>query len=503
MNGKLLGGLNMTVRVRFAPSPTGYVHIGGLRTALYNYLFAKKNDGKYIMRIEDTDQTRYVEGALENLIEAMEWAGVTHDEGPFLDNGEIVEKGEYGPYIQSDRLDLYKEHVQQLIDEGKAYYCFCSKERLEEVREVQKAQGKVTRYDGFCRGIDPEEAQKRVDNGEEHVVRLKLPANKEITFNDVVRGEVTVNTNDLDDQVLMKSDGYPTYHLAVIVDDHYMKISHIIRGEEWLPSTPKHVYLYEAFGWEAPQYVHLPNILNKDRKKLSKRHGDVAVEDFRQKGYLPEGLVNYISLVGWNPEDNEEIMTMDELIEKFSLERVSKSSGVFDVDKLNWVNSHYIKQMDLDELTKKCIPYFIEEGIIDEDGVEGHYEWLKKIVKTAQESMDYLAQITSHAEIFLGEEVTLEDDNAKEMIELDHVPAMLNVFNRLIQAQDTLDADFNKKIFKMVQKETGVKGKNLYMPIRIALTGLNHGPEMVDVIEILGKNLIDQRINYTLENHCK
>lgn len=493
----------MTVRVRFAPSPTGYVHIGGLRTALYNYLFAKKNDGKYIMRIEDTDQTRYVEGALENLIEAMEWAGVQHDEGPFLEDGAIVEKGDYGPYIQSDRLDIYKEHVQQLIDEGKAYYCFCSKERLEEVREVQKAQGKVTRYDGFCRGIDPEEAQKRVDNGEEYVVRLKLPANKEITFNDVVRGEVTVNTNDLDDQVLMKSDGYPTYHLAVIVDDHYMKISHIIRGEEWLPSTPKHVYLYEAFGWEAPQYVHLPNILNKERKKLSKRHGDVAVEDFRQKGYLPEGLVNYISLVGWNPDDNEEIMSMDELIEKFSLERVSKSSGVFDVDKLNWVNSHYIKKMDLDKLTEKCIPYFIADGIIDEDGVEGHYEWLKKIVKIAQESMDYLAQITSHAEIFLGDQVVLEDDNAREMIELEHVPEMLEVFNRLIQEQDELDAEFNKKIFKMVQKETGVKGKNLYMPIRIALTGQNHGPEMVDVIEILGKDLIDQRINYTLENHCK
>jgi len=491
----------MSVRVRFAPSPTGYVHIGGLRTALYNYLFAKKNNGTYLMRIEDTDRTRYVEGALENLITAMEWSGVQHEEGPFIEDGEIVQSGDYGPYIQSERLDLYQKYIDQLIEDDKAYYCFCSKERLDSVREVQKAKGKITKYDGFCRGIDKEEAKKRVAAGEDHVVRLKLPPNKDIVFEDVVRGKVTVNTNDLDDQVLMKTDCFPTYHLAVIVDDYLMGITHIIRGEEWLPSTPKHVYLYEAFGWEAPKYVHLPNILNDERKKLSKRHGDVAVRDFRKKGYLPEGLVNYVALVGWTPDDNEEIMSMDELINKFSLDRVSKSSGVFDVKKLNWVNAHYIKALDLDELTKKCIPYFIDGGVVKSEAVEEKYEWLKKITGIAQESMSYLAEITDYVDIFLGEKVTLEDENAAEMLKLEHVPEMLEVFNRMVQENELTD-EFLGKIFKNVQKETGNKGKNLYMPIRIALTGQNHGPDMKATMSILGKELIEKRINYSIKNYC-
>lgn len=491
----------MSVRVRFAPSPTGYVHIGGLRTALYNYLFAKKNNGTYLMRIEDTDRTRYVEGALENLITAMEWSGVVHSEGPFIENGEVVQKGDFGPYIQSERLDLYQKYIDQLIEEDKAYYCFCSKERLDNVRQIQKAQGKITKYDGFCRGVNKEEAKKRVAAGEDYVVRLKLPANKEIEFEDVVRGKVTVNTNDLDDQVLMKTDGFPTYHLAVIVDDHLMGITHIIRGEEWLPSTPKHVYLYEAFGWEAPKYVHLPNILNDERKKLSKRHGDVAVKDFKKKGYLPEGLINYVSLVGWTPEDNQEIMSMDELIDKFSLERVSKSSGVFDVKKLNWVNAHYIKELDLDDLTDKCIPYFIAGGIIEENEVEEKYDWLKKITAIAQESMSYLAEVSEYATIFLGDEVSPEDDKAAEMLKLDHVPEMLTVFNRMVQ-ENELNDEFLKTIFKAVQKETGNKGKNLYMPIRIALTGQNHGPDMKATMSILGKDLINKRIMHAIENLC-
>ena len=491
----------MTVRVRFAPSPTGYVHIGGLRTALYNYLFAKKMNGTYLMRIEDTDRTRYVEGAIENLIHAMEWSGVIHSEGPFIENGEIVQKGEFGPYIQSERLGLYQKYVDQLIEEDKAYYCFCTKERLENVRAIQKAQGKITKYDGFCRGIDKEEAKKRVENGEDYVIRLKLPANKIIEFEDVVRGKVSVNTNDLDDQVLMKSDGFPTYHLAVIVDDHLMGITHIIRGEEWLPSTPKHVYLYEAFGWDSPKYVHLPNILNDERKKLSKRQGDVAVGDFRKKGYLAEGLINYISLVGWTPDDNEEIMNMDELIEKFSLERVSKSSGVFDVKKLNWVNAHYIKKLDVDDLTNRCIPYFIEEGIINEDEKDSKYEWMKKIVSISQENISYLAEIIDRAQIFLGEEVKPEDDNAAETLKLPHVPEMLKVFNKHIQENELSD-EFLKGIFKLVQTETGHKGKNLFMPVRIALTGQNHGPDMKATISILGKELIEKRINYSINNYC-
>lgn len=491
----------MSVRVRFAPSPTGYLHVGGLRTALYNYLFAKKNNGSYIMRIEDTDQTRYVEDSLTNLIEALEWSKVNHSEGPFLEDGKLTQKGNYGPYIQSERLDIYQKYIDKLIEQDKAYYCFCSKERLEKVRKVQKMQGKIPRYDGFCKGLSDKEIQEKLDNGEDYVIRLKLPKNKDITFEDMVRGEVTVNTKDLDDQVLMKSDGYPTYHFAVIVDDHLMNISHIIRGQEWLPSTPKHVFMYEAFGWEAPKYVHLPNILNEERKKLSKRHGDVAVKDFRAKGYLPEGLINYIALVGWNPKDNQEIMSMDELESKFDLADVSKSGGVFDVKKLNWVNAHYIKKLDLDELTEKCIPFFIKDEIISEDEVDEKYEWMKKICKNSQDSLEYLAQITDYTDIFLGEKVELESEDLKEMLQLDHVKDMLNVFNKLIQENELTD-EFLGSIFKRVQNETGVKGKNLYMPIRIAITGQGHGPDMAETLNVLGKELIKKRIKYSIKNYC-
>lgn len=250
------------VRLRFAPSPTGFIHIGSIRTALYNYLFTRRNNGKFILRIEDTDQTRLVEGALENLIESLSWAGIQYDEGVFIEDGKVVQKGDHGPYIQSQRLDIYKKYVDELIEKGHAYHCFCSKERLDALREEQKIKGLVPKYDGFCRSLSLEEAKERVANGEEYVVRLKLPKNRDISFTDLVRGDITINTDDIDDQVLLKSDGYPTYHMAVVVDDHLMKVTHIVRGEEWLPSTPKHVYLYEAFGWEKPVYVHLPTVFN-------------------------------------------------------------------------------------------------------------------------------------------------------------------------------------------------------------------------------------------------
>ena len=326
------------VKVRFAPSPTGYLHIGGLRTALYNYLFAKNNHGKMLLRIEDTDQSRLVEGAIEGLIHSMNWAEIYHDEGPFIEEGQIKQKGDNGPYIQSQRLEIYNQYIKQLLDNGWAYHCFCSKERLDELREEQSRKGQTPKYDGHCRDLTKEKVQEKIEAGMEYVIRLKLPENRLVAFDDIVRGHIVVNTEDLDDQVLIKSDGYPTYHFAVIVDDHLMGITHVIRGEEWLPSTPKHVLLYEAFGWEAPKFVHLPNILNRDRKKLSKRHGDVAVEDFIRKGYLPEALINFIALLGWSPGIDQEIFSMDELIELFDLKRVNKSGAIFDINKLNWMN---------------------------------------------------------------------------------------------------------------------------------------------------------------------
>jgi len=491
----------MSVRVRFAPSPTGFVHIGSLRTALYNYLFAMKNNGQYILRIEDTDRTRLVEGAVEGMLEAMKWTGVNHVEGPFLTEvGEVVQKGEFGPYVQSERLDIYEKFAEQLINDGHAYYCFCHKERLESVREAQKAEGLTPKYDGHCRHISLEDAKRRIAAGESHVVRLRLPENREITFEDAVRGVVTFNTDELDDQVLMKQDGFPTYHMAVIVDDHLMGITHVIRGEEWLSSTPKHVYLYEAFGWDAPQFVHLPNILNIEKKKLSKRHGDVAVEDFKRKGYLPEALINYVALVGWSPEDNSEKMTMDEMINKFSLERVSRSGGVFDVNKLNWMNGLYIKEMDLEVLTKKCIPYFLEKGYVSESEIDEKYDFMKTITKLSQDSMNYLAEVTNLVPLFLGDAVEPEDEETLEMLKIEEAPVVIKCFKDLVESAEIVDQAFSSTVMKAIQKETGIKGKNLFMPVRAAISGQLHGPDLVAIIELLGKDLLIKRLEHTLKS---
>ena len=437
----------MSVKVRFAPSPTGFVHIGSLRTALYNYLFAKRMGGEYLLRVEDTDQTRLVEGAIENMLQAMKWAGVNHTEGVMLDeNGNIVQKGENGPYIQSERLDIYKKYIQELLDNGKAYYCFCTKERLDEVREKQKEAGETPRYDGHCRDLTEEEVQAKIAAGEPYVIRLRLPENHVIKFNDLVRGETEFNTNDLDDQVLIKTDGFPTYHFAVVVDDHLMEITHVIRGEEWLSSTPKHVYLYEAFGWEPTTFVHLPNILNKEKKKLSKRHGDVAVEDFKKKGYLPEGLVNYVALVGWSPEDNQEIFSMEELENAFSIDRVSKSCGVFDTEKLNWVNQHYVKDADDSYLTDLAIPFLVEAGFITEEEAETKYEFIKGMVSVLKEKLQYVKEITEHANIFFGDTVELETEECREFLNLEHIPTLIDALEAKVEAAEVVDEAFVKAL---------------------------------------------------------
>lgn len=491
----------MSVRVRFAPSPTGFVHIGSLRTALYNYLFAKKMGGEYILRVEDTDQTRLVEGAIENMLTGMAWGGVNHSEGVVLDeNGNITQKGEYGPYIQSERLDIYKEYIKELLDAGKAYYCFCTKERLDSVREKQKEAGETPRYDGNCRDLTKDEIDAKIAAGEPYVIRLRLPENHVIKFTDLVRGETEFNTNDLDDQVLIKTDGFPTYHFAVVVDDHLMKITHVIRGEEWVSSTPKHVYLYEAFGWEAPTFVHLPNILNSEKKKLSKRHGDVAVEDFKKKGYLPEGLINYVALVGWSPEDNQELFTMEELENAFSVERVSKSGGVFDTEKLNWVNQHYIKDADDKFLTDLAMPFLVEAGFISEEEVTTKYDFVKGMVSVLKEKLQYVKEITDHASIFFGDTVELETEECREFLNLEHIPTLINALSEKMENAEVVDEAFVKVMFKEIQKEHGIKGKNLFMGSRIALTGQMHGPDLPKTMEVLGKETCLNRISYVKNN---
>lgn len=486
--------------VRFAPSPTGYLHIGGLRTALYNYLYARHTGGKFILRIEDTDRERYVEGAIENLIASLKWAGIDYDEGVFVEDGKIVSKGDNGPYIQSERLDIYKKYVDELIEKGYAYYCFCTKERLDDLREEQRIKGQVPKYDGLCRGVSLEDAKKRIAAGESYVVRLKLPHDENIAFHDMVRGDVVINSNEIDDQVLMKSDGFPTYHMAVVVDDHLMGVTHIVRGEEWLASTPKHVYLYKALGWEAPEFVHLPTVLNKNRKKLSKREGDVSVEDFRGRGYLPEGLINYLALVGWSPEDEKEIFSLKELEEEFTFERVGKSGGIFDKDKLDWVNAHYVKSYPLEKIAELAKPFIIESKLMTDEEIERDPHYYEVMIETVRDSVSRLDEIPDRIS-FIFKDFEITEDSALEVLKGDTVKELLEGGLKLLNDVEAFDEENSKTFMKEVQKATGIKGKNLYMPFRAAISGNVHGPEMNNIIYLLGKDRMIERIKYTIEHY--
>lgn len=486
------------IRDRFAPSPTGNVHVGSLRTALYNYLFAKKNNGQFLLRLEDTDRTRYEEGAVENLLGALMVTGVVPDEGLFEEDGKIVQKGDYGPYIQSERLEIYKKYIDQLLENGQAYYCFCTKERLDEVREKQKRAGETPRYDGHCRNLPREEVEARVAAGEPYVIRLKLPEDHVVTFDDAVRGRIEINTNDLDDQVLIKTDGFPTYHFAVVVDDHLMGITHVIRGEEWLPSTPKHVYLYECFGWEQPQYVHLSNILNDDHKKLSKRQGDVSVGDFLKKGYLPEALINFLALLGWSPEDEQEIFSMDELVEAFDLSRINKSGAVFDRAKLDWMNAHYIKELPIEELTARMIPYLLDAGYITEADIEKRMPWLEKVGELMRERLNYFAQVPEETKVLFDRNFEITDQESLDLLKEETVPVLFNALVEKITKSDVVDTERAKEILKEIQKEhkaEKIKGKMLYMPTRIMLTGEMHGPDLTLIMDVLGKEELLLRLD--------
>lgn len=338
--------MNERVRVRYAPSPTGLTHIGGLRSALYNELFARHHGGDFILRVEDTDRTRFVEGATENLCRSFAAVGVVPNEGVWLgEKGELIERGEHGPYTQSARKDRHLDYAKKLVAMDKAYYCFCTARRLEELRETQQLNRKPTMYDGLCRAIPLAEAEKRIAKGDEHVIRLKLPKQGSVTFMDAIRDDITFEWALVDDQVIIKSDGFPTYHLAAMCDDHDMEITHVIRGEEWLSSTPKHLFIYQSFGWTPPTFAHLPLLLNADRTKLSKRQGDVAVEDYLKKGYVPEALINFVALLGWNPTSDREIYSHDELVQLFDLGKINKAGAVFNTEKLNWLNEQYLRSM--------------------------------------------------------------------------------------------------------------------------------------------------------------
>lgn len=477
------------VRTRFAPSPTGYLHVGGLRTALYSYLFAKQHGGQFILRIEDTDQNRFVEGAMEQLMNSLKWTGIQYDEGPDRDGGR-------GPYIQSQRTAIYRRYVMEMVENGSAYYCFCTAEELDAMRERQIAAGESPRYDGTWRDRDKAEVDARLAAGDPHVIRLKMPREGETVFEDLVRGAIRIQNEQVDDQVLLKSDGFPTYHLAVVVDDHLMGITHIIRGEEWLLSVPKHLQIYKALGWETPQMAHLSLLLNPDRTKLSKRQGDVAVEDYMAKGYLPEALVNFVALLGWSPGTDEEFFSLEALVEQFSLERISKSGSVFDLEKLNWMNRHYLRQLSEDAAVQYLTPFLANAGADVSDA-----EKTRKIVLAVRERIHRGDEAYAAAAIFYSDTLEISEAEALAFLKEPTAKTVLAAFLSKAEALPSLDMDSFKAAMKEVQKETGIKGQELWKPVRVALTGMISGPELPAVIGIFGKKKVCSFVKQVLEKY--
>ncbi|MBC8532049.1 glutamate--tRNA ligase [Gehongia tenuis] len=452
------------VRTRFAPSPTGYMHIGNLRSALYAYLFTKHEGGTFILRVEDTDQQRYVEGATELIYRTLRETGIFYDEGP--DVG-----GEYGPYIQSERRDIYKKYAEELIKRGRAYYCFCTKERLDGVRQEMEARGETFKYDKHCLSLTPEEIQAKLDAGEPYVIRQNLPESGTSSFDDLVFGHIEVDVSTLDDMVLLKSDGLPTYNFANVVDDHLMKITHVFRGTEYLSSTPKYNLLYEAFGWEIPKYVHMPPVMRDASHKLSKRDGDASFEDFIKKGYLKEAIVNYIALLGWNPGTNQEKFTLEELVQAFSLNGMSKSPAIFDVAKLTWLNGEYVRELPFDTYFRYAKPWL-------EEALQGQNVDLEELAVKLQPRTEYFSQLPSLVDFIVElPEYDLELYTHKKMktnpsVALFALEKALPVMEGL--SDWTLDSLHDALM--ALPKELGVKNGQVLWPVRVALTGKEASP---------------------------
>ncbi len=522
------------IRTRFAPSPTGYLHVGGLRTALYCYLFAKKSKGKFILRIEDTDQERYVEGAVENLLKTLDWVGLEYDEGVQLDKSQ---KGEYGPYVQSERTEIYKEHVEKLIESGDAYHCFCTKERLDEMREVQTKNKQATMYDRKCLDLPKSEVKAKIEAGEKYVIRQKIPYEL-VKFKDLIRGNVQFHGKTIDDQILVKSDGYPTYHLANVVDDHLMEITDVIRGEEWLPSTPKHIALYNAFGWEQPNFAHIPLLHNSDGSKLSKRQGHVAVEDYIKEGYSKEAIINFIAFLGWHPGSGEqkEIFTLEELEGIFSLEKVQKSGAIFGIEKLDWFNWRWQKEKFNQEIT--AIAKEIDPSLEKTEPRKGQIKFVfetkemsDRFIKTKGEKLleictDFLTSQIKDKEN-LPEVLTTVDEkilkNPKETEENIKFYYELPNYDKELLTHEKMGVDLNQAkesleqgkktleelenwsedkitdaLLKTVER-MGIKNGQLLWPLRAALSGLQFSPGVFEIAKVLGREESIERINQAIK----
>jgi nondiscriminating glutamyl-tRNA synthetase len=481
----------MEIRVRFAPSPTGPLHIGGARSALFNYLCARSNKGTFIVRSEDTDLERSSRESEHNILEALRWLNIKWDEG-------IEVGGEYGPYRQTDRLALYKEYTEKLLASGQAYYCYCSEEEIEQERQALIAKGETPRYLGRCRHLTTQQRAALETEGRKPVVRFRVPEAQAIHINDQVRGDVVFDSDGIGDYVIVKSDGIPTYNFAVVVDDVTMKITHVIRGEEHLSNTPRQVLIYQALGLTAPKFAHVSLILNTEGGKMSKRDGDTAVLDYQKKGYLPEAIVNYIAMLGWAPSGEEEFYTLDELAEVFSLDRVSKSPAVFDLQKLNHINAHYIKAAAPERLAELALPYVGEMGIPPRgERSDKQQQWFIDFIKAISEKISHLSEIKEFIHFFYGA-VPLEPvGEALEVLRGEQVPVVLRLFGEKVREVELLSGATVKVLLKQITKELKLGGKLVYMPVRVALTGQMHGPELYDVIPLLGRENVLKRLEVT------
>ncbi|MEN8697763.1 glutamate--tRNA ligase [Bacillus infantis] len=476
------------IRVRYAPSPTGHLHIGNARTALFNYLFARSKGGKFIIRIEDTDLKRNIEGGEESQLKYLQWLGIDWDES-------IDKDGGYGPYRQSERNDIYQKLYQELLDKGLAYKCYCTEEELEAEREEQMARGDNPQYSGKCRHLSQEDREKLEAEGRRPSIRFIVPKGKVYAFNDMVKGEVSFESDGFGDFVIVKKDGIPTYNFAVAADDHMMKISHVLRGDDHISNTPKQLMIYEAFGWEPPVFGHMTLIVNESRKKLSKRDESIIqfIEQYEDLGYLPEALFNFIALLGWSPAGQEEIFTKEELINIFEADRLSKSPALFDKQKLTWMNNQYIKQEELDKLVEISLPHLIKAGKVSENLTAAAEEWVRGLISLYQDQMSYGAEIVDLSGIFFTEEVSY-DGEAKEVLSEEQVPEVLSAFLGEISSLEDFTAEEIKAALKAVQKGTGHKGKKLFMPVRAAITGQTHGPDLPKAIALLGKDKVKNRL---------
>ncbi len=474
------------MRTRFAPSPTGMLHIGGLRTALYAYLVARQTNGKFLLRIEDTDQERSVPGAIENICNTLHWAGLDPDEGVMLKGGKIAQEGSCGPYMQSERLSLYRTHVDQLLAAGHAYPCFCTSERLDQMRADQTAAKQAPMYDRLCLSLPKEEVDRRVAAGEPHVIRMKIPREESIKFEDDIRGLVSFQGHTVDDQVLLKSDGFPTYHLAHVVDDHLMQIDIVIRGEEWLPSLPKHLVLFRMFGWGAPRYAHVPLLLNADRSKLSKRQGDVAAEDYKNAGYLPQALLNFVAMLGWNPGTEQEIFTMEELITQFHVDRVQKAGAVFDREKLNWLQGQWMRKFSPEDFANMIQPVVTETF----PAAGSDHDFAQKAA-LVQDRVTFVSEAPGMLAFFyeapkVDVELICSDKQKVDLATAKRVTEILLSSLLEVDEQDWNPEHLKELLFALASANELKNGQVLW-PLRAILTGLPYSPGAFEVAVVLGK----------------